>query len=141
MLHEEAPISAEPGMNHPTQSLSVPILPESVTREPSPPRSKADFARALRILSRKTTSGDCRFEAGNPRITAVQGTFLRCPFDTWLELFGQPESTHEHHESVPLFPVHVWKYQSTDGPVHCVGFQVDDLYGTRWVTFVRVCYF
>jgi hypothetical protein len=74
-------------------------------------------------------------------MTAVQGAFLRCPFATWLRVFGQPESMHEHHESAPLFPVHVWKYRCTDGPVHCVGFQADDLYGTRWVTFVRVCYF
>jgi hypothetical protein len=112
-----------------------------VSRKRLPPLSRADFVEALRILGRQLPHGDHRFELGDPEIEAVHTAFLRCSLATWLEVFGQPESVHEHRESAPLFPVHVWKYQCTDGPVYCVGLQAEELNGTRWVTFVRVCYF
>ena len=107
----------------------------------SPPLSREDFVQALRILGRQRPHNDCQIELGDPEVEAVHTAFLRCSLATWVKVFGQPESVHAHRESAPLFPVHVWKYQCTDGPVSCVGFQVDELNGTRWVTFVRVCYF
>jgi hypothetical protein len=112
-----------------------------VSSEPPPPLSRADFVQALRILGRERPRNDRQFELRDPETEAIHTAFLRCSLATWAKVFGQPESVHEHRESAPLFPVHVWKYQCADGPVYCVGFQVDELNGTRWVTFVRVCYF
>ena len=106
-----------------------------------PPMSRADFVEALRVLGRQRLQNGSEFDFDDPGTEAVHTAFLRCSLSAWLEIFGEPESVHEHRESAPLFPVHVWKYQCTDGPVYCVGFQVDELSGTRWVTFVRVCYF
>jgi hypothetical protein len=56
-------------------------------------------------------------------------------------VYGEPRTVEEHIESAPLFPVQVWRCECSDGPLECVGRQVDDLYGNRWVTFVRLCYF
>jgi hypothetical protein len=108
---------------------------------PAPASSRADFIQALRIMGRERAGDRCQFELHGQVNEAVQTAFLRCPLTTWLAVFGPPEDVHEHGESAPTFPVHVWKYQCTDGPIYCVGFQVDELNGTRWVTFVRVCYF
>jgi len=109
--------------------------------EPLPPLSRADFVQALRIVGRQGAPNDCQFELGDPETQAIHTAFLRCSLATWLKIFGQPESVHEHRESAAFLPVHVWKYRCTDGPVYCVGFQGGELNGTRWVTFVRVCYF
>jgi len=83
----------------------------------------------------------CRFELGDREFHSVQVAYLRCPYDVWREVFGGPRSVEEHAESLPMFPVHVWHYQCVDGPLACVGHQLDDLDGNRWMTFVRLCYF
>ncbi len=63
------------------------------------------------------------------------------PLRTWLRVFGEPKSVERQRTPSALFPVEVWHYDCTDGPIECVGYQVNDLAGLRWVTFVRVCYF
>jgi hypothetical protein len=99
-----------------------------------------DFLQALRILSTRPPN-DSRFDIGSIEIEAVQVAFLRCPFSVWLAVFGRPASVREHNESTSLFPVHVWGYECVDGPLECVGYQVEDLNGNRWITFVRLCFF
>ncbi|NLX98336.1 MAG: hypothetical protein GXY83_19430 [Rhodopirellula sp.] len=103
--------------------------------------SREDFIRALRILSTKTAEEQSRFDLGEYEVEQVQVAYLRCRYEKWREIFGDPESTEEHRDALPMFPVQVWHYRCADGPLACVGHQVDDLYGTRWVTFVRLCYF
>ncbi len=51
----------------------------------------------------------------------------RCPSETWCMVFGEPDRIEQHDESEPIFPVEVWEYPCVDGPIRCVGYQVDDL--------------
>lgn len=110
-------------------------------RKPLSSGSRLDFGLALATLSGKPPRKGCRFELGDLEITGVRVAFLRCTLGSWLEVCGEPESIYEHSISTPRFPVHVWKYQCSDGPIACVGFRSDSLDGDRWVTFVRLCYF
>jgi hypothetical protein len=110
------------------------------TCEELAPGSKEDFAQALRLLSSNSPQDGCRFEIQNLEIESVWAAYLRCPVRTWLEVFGEPARSYEHHDSAPLFPVYVWEYSCTDGSLECVGYQVEDQYGDRWITFVRLCH-
>jgi hypothetical protein len=114
---------------------------QNLPTQPCPIHSRADFVQALRMLG-TTLTGEARHCSLDDRESEdMQVAFLRCLHTTWLEVFGEPSSAEEHAESLPLFPVQVWKYQCRDGPLECVGHQVDDLYGNRWLTLVRVCFF
>ena len=105
------------------------------------PGSRADFVQALEILGKRLTDGACHFELGDRAAHDVQVALLRCPAETWMNVFGHPDRVERQATPSPLFPVEVWHYDCTDGPVECVGYQLNDLTGRRWITFVRVCYF
>ena len=64
--------------------------------QPLSPLSKADFVQALRIMGRQRPRSDYQFELGDPESEAIHTAFLRCPLATWVKVFGQPESVHEH---------------------------------------------
>jgi hypothetical protein len=127
-------------MSYTARALALSGPAEEAHVQSSPPGSRADFIQALEVLSTKMESGGCRFDVGSLEIEQVQVAFLRCPREVWCEVFGEPERVVEHRESLPMFPIEVWEYECTDGPIECVGLQVDDLYGKRWVTFVRLCF-
>jgi hypothetical protein len=139
-LPSDPPSSLRP-MSFTARALAVSGSADGPSVELCAPNSRADFIQALEILSRKMATETCRFELGDCEIESVQVAYLRCPYDVWREVFGGPQSVEEHSESLPMFPVHVWHYQCVDGRLACVGHQVDDLYGSRWLTFVRLCYF
>jgi hypothetical protein len=128
-------------MNYTARALAESSISEATDIEACPPGSRADFVQALRILSTATASRGYRFDLGDREIEDLQVVYLRCPYETWLTVFGKPRNIEKHSESAPMFPVEAWEYRCVDGPVRCVGHQVDDLYGKRWVTFVRLCYF
>ena len=105
------------------------------------PGSRADFLQALALLCVPWPQRRVCFEVGPIEIALVRVAYLRCTIELWHDVFGVPENVEMHAETVPMFPVEVWTYQCVDGPVACIGHQVDDLYGRRWVTFVRLCDF
>ena len=127
-----------PYRHYTAKAIAVCNADDSVDYEPYFPGSKADFVQALLILSTNLPKPRSIFGLGDIDIEAVEVAHLRCPFETWLAVFWCAENVEEHEESAPMFPVHVWHYRCEDGPISCVGYQVDDLYGTRWVTFVRL---
>jgi hypothetical protein len=104
------------------------------------PGSRGDFIRALEVLGKRLTKQDYHFKLHERAIDDEQVALLRCPYSTWVGVFGSPRNIEEPSTS-PLFPVQVWRYECTDGPIECVGHQVNALDGRRWVTFVRLCYF
>jgi hypothetical protein len=127
-------------MSYTAKALALSGLAQQAQPPSCPPGSRADFLQALEVLSTRTESGDDHFELGQREIEHVQVAFLRCAYETWCDVFGQPQRIVEHRKSPRLFPVQVWQYDCTDGPIECVGQQVNDLDGKRWVTFVRLCF-
>ena len=89
----------------------------------------------------RLTNGAHYFEPRGRAREDVQVALLQCPRETWLRVFGPPKSVEQPAVPSPPFPVEVWHYDCTDGPIECVGCQLNDLAGQRWITFVRVCYF
>jgi hypothetical protein len=128
-------------MSYTARAQQVLGEPYAVADRAHPPDSRADFVNALRLLSAKPPGKGARFDLGDRGVASVQTAFLRCPHEVWQRVFGEPRTVEEHAESAPLFPVQVWRYECSDGPLECVGHLVDDLYGNRWVTFVRLCFF
>lgn len=104
------------------------------------PGSRGDFIRALEVLGTRLSKHDYQFKLHEQAIDDEQVALLHCPYETWVGVFGAPNNIEEPKTS-PLFPVQIWRYDCTDGPIQCIGYQVNDLDGRRWVTFVRLCYF
>jgi hypothetical protein len=105
------------------------------------PGSRADFIRALEVLGKRLTKQEYHFKLHERAIEDEQVALRRCPYATWVGVFGPPKNINEPSMPSPLFPVQVWRYDCTDGPVECVGHQVNGLDGRHWVSFVRLCYF
>ena len=108
---------------------------------PCRPGTRGDFIQALEVLGKRLTKQEYHFKLHERAIEDEQVALLRCPYETWVGVFGLPENIQRSSTPSSLFPVQVWRYDCTDGRITCVGHQVNDLAGQCWVTFVRLCYF
>jgi hypothetical protein len=93
-------------------------------------RSRADFLREIQSLG----SGR-RSQPANSDILPVH---VSCPYETWTNVFGEPESVIEYHEVPTRLAVQVWKHPCADGPVSCVGHIYEHPSGSKWVIAFRL---
>jgi len=102
-----------------------------------PPGSRADFAHAVAIL---TAGESVDHGAADFQDCGVMETFLSCPYETWLEVFGQPCKVTDCASATQL-PVQGWEHRCKDGPVRCVGHLYERPSHDRWAVVARVCSF
>jgi hypothetical protein len=97
--------------------------------------SEHDFFRALETLGAKSTIRRLAARDAAYRIVPVH---VSCPYETWVNVFGEPESVTENHTTPTRLAVQVWEHRCEEGPVTCVGHIFDHLSGFKWVVLVRV---
>ena len=92
------------------------------------PLSKTDFVHAVETLAA---------DVSKPALGVddMESVYLTCPYDTWIQTFGEPQDIQEHHS------VQAWEQPCSDGVVHCVGCFMDDPNDGKWVILTRVCLF
>jgi hypothetical protein len=99
-------------------------------------RSRANFLRALDLLG-----PDRGLDNWQPDSYQSVPVYVGCPYETWVKVFGEPESVTEHREALTRLAVHVWKHHCKDGPVTCVGHIFENSSGSRWVIVFRIGFF
>jgi hypothetical protein len=110
--------------------MNVPVGVPSCTR--------IDFLRMLRDMGAKTGSSYCRFDAETSEIRDIQHVYLRCRYDQWVQVFGEPEAVSPRFDAAAGEAVHTWRHQCVDGLVTCIGHLFEQPFDVRWVIVVRM---
>ncbi|HUT90790.1 MAG TPA: hypothetical protein VMY37_14900 [Thermoguttaceae bacterium] len=100
--------------------------------------SRNDFFRALKIVEAESSVRHLR--AVN-NVLSILPVHVLCPYETWVNVFGEPESVVEYHAPSARLAVKVWKHACLDGPVTCVGHICERFPGAWWVVLVRTTFF
>ena len=93
-----------PYRHYTAKAIAVCNADDSVDYEPYFPGSKADFVKALLILSTNLPQPRSIFGLGDIDIEAVEVAHLRCPFETWLAVFRAGQNVEEPRIRLRCFP-------------------------------------
>jgi hypothetical protein len=129
------PVGDRSHLGYTEKALSALGVPSVVGGSIAANGSEHDFFRALETLGAKSTIRRLAARDGAYRIVPVH---VSCPYETWVNVFGEPESVTEHHTTPTGLAVQVWEHRCEEGPVTCVGHFFDHLSGFQWVVLVRV---
>lgn len=102
--------------------------------------SRADFLHAVRMLAESSASGKRSSVPPKREIGDVWTVLICCPFAAWTQVFGVPDGEMHPEPFCARRPLHVWEYRCSDGPVRCVGHDLDHA-DEPWILVARVCCF
>lgn len=104
----------------------------------SPSRGTADFLCAVGALVAVLDAAGCRCEPPRRGIRGIWTTYVYCPLESWVEVFGERQSEMYVTPGSTRGPLHVWEYPCSDGTVRCITYLLERPEGP-WILVVRVC--
>ena len=83
--------------------------------------TRDELIRLVRRLGARPGVRYCRSPPDGSPIEEIWSTYLSCPRERWVELFGEPQHVLERRDARSGQPILTWEQASAVGPIRCAG--------------------